>query len=293
MDYWFWSAKLYSYVYGAIKDSLGVNLRGLGFLLRRVTSDRILSVHGLRVFFSHEMSEAYARTLHGGWNEPETHYFLRSIMSECEIKFVDVGANIGEIFLDVARSPNCVSAVAFEPNPLAVSVINKNLGLNQIVNTRVVEKALGDCAIETKMFFGRHSPSASLLSTAKRNAKLNGGQLTNVVVSTLDSEISDEELSGSNIVVLIDVEGFELKVIQGGLETISKHHPVIIFEYHQETRKVFTLDHVSELLGKEYELFRLRNDGFLDRDLTRTWNCVAVPALTVFGKAVRQKLCVE
>jgi hypothetical protein len=96
----------------------------------------------------------------------------------------------------------------------------------------------------------------------------------NVEVTTLDVEIPNP--SGLWI-MLVDVEGGELAVMRGGRAFLQTVRPLIIFEYHEVTRTHFSLDDVRAELGNDYELFRLRSDGFLDHDLVQTHNCVAVP----------------
>jgi hypothetical protein len=104
-----------------------------------------------------------------------------------------------------------------------------------------------------------------------------------VEVTTLDVEIPDP--SGLWI-MLIDVEGVELAVMRGGRAFLQIVRPLIIFEYHEVTRTHFSLDDVRTELGADYELFRLRSDGFLDRDLRQTHNCVAVPRISLFHALV-------
>jgi len=54
------------------------------------------------------------------FGESETHRFLASLLREESIGtgvvFLDVGANIGELSLDLARHPKVESVIAFEPN---------------------------------------------------------------------------------------------------------------------------------------------------------------------------------
>ena len=47
----FWTlSRIYSRAYGVVKDRTGRNLRGLGFLLRRLRHDRVFEARGLRWF---------------------------------------------------------------------------------------------------------------------------------------------------------------------------------------------------------------------------------------------------
>ena len=188
-DIWFFIAVLYSQLYGFIKDNFSIHIRGLGYILRKVKRDHQLLVNGRHLYFAKELSEAYARPLHGKWNEPETHELILYTMDKLTVTFIEVGANIGEILINIAAHPFCTKAIAFEPNPDAVAVINKNIALNSLANCAVLNKALGHVKTVQKMSFGSHSPTASLLPTVST-----AGIAVDVEVSTLDFEINTTEL---------------------------------------------------------------------------------------------------
>lgn len=284
---WFFIAIKYSCLYGFLKDNFNIHIRGLGFILRKVKSDHLLIVNGRHLYFSHELAEAYARPLHGNWNEPETHELITHVMDKLKVTFIEVGANIGEILIDIAAHPSCVNAIAFEPNPDAVAVINKNIALNSLANCTVLNKALAHVKTTQRMSFGSHSPTASLLSTESVT-----GNGVDVEVSTLDSEISATTLTSSNIILLIDVEGYELNVIRGGGRLISGTKPLIIFEYHQETKKVFSLISLQHALNDAYKIYRVREDAMLDRDVENAWNCVAIPQGSEFELILKSRIVI-
>jgi hypothetical protein len=91
-------------------------------------------------------------------------------------------------------------------------------------------------------------------------------------------------LSGAGVptVVLIDVEGAELLVPQGGREFLRRAKPLVIFEYNELGRSQYTLDAVRTVLGDGYHFYRLGPHGLLDRNLRDTWNCVAVSKESMF-----------
>lgn len=283
--FWFLIGKEYSRLYGLLKDKFNIHIRGLGFILRRVKSDHQLVVNGRRLFFAHQMAEAYVRPLHGKWNEPETHKLIAHVMDQMNVTFIEVGANIGEILIDVAAHPFCVKAIAFEPNPGAVSIINKNILLNSLGNCTVINKALGHVKTTQRMSFGSHSPTASLLST--ESLMCDGVE---VDVSTLDSEIDSAALNQANIILLVDVEGYELNVIRGGEGLIASFTPLIIFEYHQQTKKIFSLAALQHQLGGDYQIYRLRQDAMLDGDVENAWNCVAIPKASKFESILLSRI---
>ncbi len=103
----FIAAKIYIKLYGICRDRFGITLRGMGFVLRRIHSDRVLEIAGKKLYFNHNVAACYNRLVNGEFNEPETHSFLNRIFETFQgnVFFVDVGANIGEMIVDVARVP--------------------------------------------------------------------------------------------------------------------------------------------------------------------------------------------
>ena len=96
-----------------------------------------------------------------------------------------------------------------------------------------------------------------------------------IPISTLDAENLDTD---KPLFLLIDVEGAELRVMQGGRSLIQKYRPLIVFEYHEISKRTFSIHEIQAELGEQYELFRLRRDGRLDSELENdTWNAVAIP----------------
>jgi hypothetical protein len=97
-----------------------------------------------------------------------------------------------------------------------------------------------------------------------------------VEITTIDKELLSSDFDTNLVIMLIDVEGFELKVLKGSKEFISKYKPIIIFEFHDETKKVFKVEEVLEVVGEEYEIFKIDNNGNMLNDLTHSWNCVLI-----------------
>jgi hypothetical protein len=90
--------------------------------------------------------------------------------------------------------------------------------------------------------------------------------------------------SGSLVVLMIDVEGYEPKVLMGGGRFIERIQPLIIFEYNFVSKRYFRLGNIQDILGPGYRIYRLRVDGLLDGENEKAWNCVAIPVGTEFEK---------
>ena len=266
---WLYIGKIYAFIFGFLHDKVKYNIRGFGFVMRRIKVDAILNLHGSKVFFDHREAVAYSRVLAGAFNEPETHIFLNRLAVLMRYEFIEIGGSIGEILIDIARNPNVVFSHVFEPNPKCARIIRVNLCLNDLHNVVIEDAAVGDINGSVKMFFGLNSPTASVLSSESR------GYGQHVKLVKLDSYFYSYHFK-NDIVMLVDVEGYEPQVFSGALEIINKHQPIIIFEYNSDSRKHYHISEIVNILGNSYTIYRLRSDGRLDDEIDASFNCVAV-----------------
>jgi FkbM family methyltransferase len=276
-----WLVRQWIEFYVLIKKRSGIQLKGLGFVLRLIKRDFVFEVSGCTFFFEPRCAAAYAIMPAGYWNEPETHLFFRKVIPSAEqkVSFVDVGASIGEMGIDVAGLQQVVRAYCFEPQEDCAASIRRSAALNHLGNIEVRQCALSDTVQQIRFECSARSPSSARLVVAGDSA---GPMIT---TSTLDNELGSLE---GQVLMLIDVEGAEVQVLRGGEGLVNRTRPLIVFEYNKVSKRQFGLEDVAQLLGKSYELFRLRHDGLLDRDFTSTWNCVAVPLATNWESSCRK-----
>ncbi len=50
---WLNISKIYARLFCRIKDKFKYNIRGFGFVMRRIKSDTILNLYGSQIFFNH------------------------------------------------------------------------------------------------------------------------------------------------------------------------------------------------------------------------------------------------
>jgi len=243
-------------------------LRGLGFLLRRIKWDSVLKVNGCRVLMSGDVSYCYGRLVGGQWNEPETHIFLHRLVDELgpNSTFIDVGANIGEMVIDLSRNENFAACYAFEPIPECAEAIRKSLAFNGVSNTKVIQKLCGRSSGRIPFVVSRDASNSSVFSPDEAL----DSQLFDM--TSIDAEIQSPP---GSVILLIDVEGYEIEVLQGASDLLELAKPIIIFEFNHVSKKHFSLLDMQSLLGANYEIWRLRKDGLLDKKMDSTWNCVA------------------
>ncbi len=267
----FWLTVQYAKLYGAAKDKFGVNIRGLGFLLNKIDRDREITVHGIPVWMSHEVSQCYGRLIAGQWNEPETHTFLNRVFDRLHQPgtFVDVGANVGEIILDLASNPKVAKGYALEPIQLCSQAILKSLALGGVDSkVSTLQTLCGEKVGNADFKVSRHVSDSAIV----HGDSISGGESAGM--TTLDMCVTDVV---GELVILADVEGYEVQVLRGARNLIESHRPLIVFEYNQVSKASFSVCDVRSLLGSGYTIWRLRGDGMLDEKVEEAWNCVAVP----------------
>ncbi len=140
-------------------------------------------------------------------------------------KVLDIGANVGWYSMTVARRVPGVSVLAFEPMPPVMEALRRNLDLNGISSVRPLPVALSEKEGTATFYF---DPENSVNASA---ADLGGGPATRSVecpVRLLDDVC--RELVFVPDMIKCDVEGAELLVLRGALETLKKARPVVALE---------------------------------------------------------------
>jgi len=142
---------------------------------------------------------------------------------------IDVGANRGQF----ASAAQCLFPRAtihcIEPLPNESHRLNKLWSNNDLVYVHPI--ALGDHIGSTKFHINRFSASSSVLPLDQEHITafpFSYSTTESVVpVTTLDNWAYERNLE-SPILVKIDVQGYEDRVIQGGLTTLSKTDALLV-----------------------------------------------------------------
>lgn len=142
-------------------------------------------------------------------------------------KIIDVGANIGYLSLNFAmRCPQGI-VYAFEPDSETFRKLSENVQLNSFNNIHVFKTAVG-----------AHTGTGELYKIYESNPGANrilhdrppGHALSETVsIATLD-DYDTQERFGDVSLIKIDVEGFELFVLQGARNLIKRCKPILFVE---------------------------------------------------------------
>lgn len=158
---------------------------------------------------------------------------LHSILDNCRNgeTLYDIGAYVGFYTLSFTAKYKNNKVVSFEPNPESFMNLLKNIRCNNFCDSiELYNIGLSNCEDVLPFYI---SSTKSRSSFNKFNAEYNNNYIVeskNISVKSLDSII--EELPKPDH-IKIDAEGFELKILEGMKDTISKYQPIIYFEPHE------------------------------------------------------------
>jgi FkbM family methyltransferase len=164
--------------------------------------------------------------------------------------FADVGANVGMYSIWVAGSTGA-QVIAFEPIPETFVALNQNIRLNDLCALIKSHRfAIGDAPGEVSMTAGQGGLDHVIDTQAHHDAFVR-----------VSSKTLDDALEGRTPLALkIDVEGFELRVLNGGKRSLGNPElKIILIEVQNWTLRKFGTSEQEVLLI-------LRSFGFEPHD---------------------------
>jgi len=161
---------------------------------------------------------------------------LQTLLGLREIPFdtiIDVGANTGQFAKQISTFFPRAKLFCFEPLPEPFSALS-SWADSQNGRVTALNLAIGAQDGEIEMFLHEnHTPSSSLLSTTKFTEDFytftKAQKKVLVRQTTLDAALSTSKVNPSQkILIKLDVQGYEDRVIQGGNETFSEAAACIV-----------------------------------------------------------------
>jgi len=148
--------------------------------------------------------------------------------------FLDIGANMGFYSIGLGLENPNLSIEAYEPQPGVMQSLERNIELNELVGrVNVHNIGLSNQIGELKMYIPRFTGSGGGSFT---NLHASEGEAREVIVKVVPLDQHYKELVD---LIKIDVEGFELNVILGGINLIEKNKPSIVIELLRKWMKPF------------------------------------------------------
>lgn len=173
--------------------------------------------------------------------------------------FFDVGAYFGYYALRAARRG--AQSFAFEPMPGNFAHLQQHLALNPALDVQAIQAAVADQAGTARLALPRddNRGRGHLVSEAAATEEA----IVEVQTVPLDQFVRERGLTRVHA-MKIDVEGAEMRVLEGARELIDRDHPVIFMEVNAPCLERFgvTPDQLLERMRRSgYRLVRVDGRG--------------------------------
>ena len=210
------------------------------------------------------------------------------------------GAYFGDQAIPVAWNlKDSGTCYTFEPNKNNSDLIIENARINGLKNVIINNLALWNKSNERLVFEGEDALASTVTAGDKAERVLH--------TITIDDYIDQHDIPSVEL-LMIDVEGSEIKVLEGAVEMLKKHQPVVIFEthslYNDWSRGLENSDSVKLMMDLGYSVYAVRefhqniNTGDMPIELlplSRTYcvtppdhgfNLLAVPSVSLIEDAL-------
>ncbi len=197
--------------------------------------------------------------LEGSNSQPEGK-LLKRLHTELpdNMTLVDVGGNIGSFFCQFINK--CSKVYVFEPIPRLYKVIQESIKLNHCQTATLITKAVGDIPGHVKMLDNNNSNVVADVASAE--------EIIDINVTTLDIEL--ENLQSIDL-LKIDVEGYELHVLQGAHKIINQHKPFMLIEVHPGFLQNYHKSHTDIIAFVEEHNYSIEYFSFLAEERDPKW----------------------
>jgi FkbM family methyltransferase len=193
------------------------------------------------------------------WEEEEIGEFLALL--ETHDAVLDIGANVG--FYSCLAASRGKPTLVFEPSERNLRLLTRNLWENGLKSVEVFPVGLaGESGLRRMYGFG------GIASFVPGWAQARPGHFSLAPLATLDKIVAGR-FPGQKLLIKVDVEGFELDVLRGAEETLSRSpRPVWMVEIL--LRDGVIPGGVSSHFSEAFEVFRRHGYGARKLDAART-----------------------
>lgn len=163
----------------------------------------------------------------GRWYEADTQSVLLTLLRVGDV-FIDIGANVGMATLTGARAiGGSGRVIAFEPNPEVVRIFAESVRRNRLDNITLHVAAFGPKAGRLPFFVpsSNHGEGSLGVDFGRRSGRT-------IEVKMVGPEALADLTSCR--MIKIDVEGFEVSVLEGLADLIHRLQPAIITEVENQ-----------------------------------------------------------
>jgi FkbM family methyltransferase len=185
--------------------------------------------------------------------EPQTTKLLLHFSNNAK-NVIIAGAYFGDQAIPVAYNIKDSGVChTFEPNKNNSDLITENAALNGLTNVLINNLALWNKSGEKLVFEGEDALASTITAAEATENVLH--------TITIDDYVAENNVGEVNL-LMIDVEGSEIKVLEGAKAMLQKYKPVVVFEthslYNDWSNGLENSDSVKLMTDLGYEVFAVR-----------------------------------
>ena len=196
--------------------------------------------------------------------EPHMHRIFEKYINNESI-VLEGGCHIGTHTLRLGLLGKRV--LSFEPMITSNTILRKNLKMNKITNVTVYNEGLSNKSdVAYFQWIGYNNPGGSGLTNNpmgkpnyEKNINTSNYPVNLITIDSLQLDKLD--------FIKLDVEGYEINVIEGALDTIKKCNPIITMEVWENFNGKYSLQHATSrfkiLLDIGYTIHQIQGPDFL------------------------------
>lgn len=163
---------------------------------------------------------------YGSWEGHTSNWIIKKFSDQNSSCFIDIGANFGwyTCLFSILGGENS-KIFSVEPSLDNLFFLKENINKNKLNNISLIECAVGEKEDSLPLYLANpKNPGAHSLikDTPQQNLQT---EYLKVKVNTLDSLFGDLEVIN---LMKIDIEGFEVNALKGGLNTLKKVQNLLI-----------------------------------------------------------------
>ena len=195
---------------------------------------------------------------------------------------IDVGAHFGRYTIPCSRRVGKQGHIfAFEPIESTFKVLQRTVNKLKLQNITLLNCAISDRQHTQQMVipvnkYGIELQSCSFLNNNKGlYTDIDNYHTQETTVETIDNLITNYNMQKIKL-IKCDVEGAELFVIKGAINTIKKYSPIVLLEIvrnHTERYNYSPIDLLQFMMSLDYKIFVL-SDGKLVETSSVTKNVI-------------------
>lgn len=242
----------------------------------KVGSYRTICRNGIN--FQVDISDLIGWYIYFGFKEKAKEHLIE--LAEIADIVLDIGANIGETSLRLGQKIQTDGKVfAFEPAQYNYNQLQKNLSLNSLKNISTYPLGIGAFEGKFKLYtIDQHNKGKNKIS----ENNLPDSKKETIQLTTIDQFVKSNQIPKVDLIKL-DIEGFEMKALKGGMKTLKKYSPKLFIEIdnqHLVEQGSSAKELFNYLMAFNYELIEADNKRQLDQTLNYEhahFDLIAIP----------------